>query len=283
MQPLALGAVSTPPSGASRKWGRKRRIKSCIYHVQLIGFLGKDPEKRQVRGKGTNFTVLSVATQQSWEDSNDEWMSKTEWHRVAAFNRLGESIAQSLRKGDHILLDGLLASSKSENENGKSKKGKAAKVTVLGSVRANSVPRLSRAESEVPTQPTGTEARAESFVCPAFRPRKTNLIARPLNCRGYAPPLTLDRQWRFDIGGSPQLMIAPLLLGTCREHVPALLCRPSLSLGVTGVRSCPWESLAIARSATSKCIYCPNYPSRELPLIVNRFLLTTLCFSSHPL
>ena len=41
---------------------------------QLIGFLGKDPEKRQVRGNGANFTVLSVATQQSWKDTNDEWL-----------------------------------------------------------------------------------------------------------------------------------------------------------------------------------------------------------------
>jgi len=53
-----------------------------LNHVQLIGFLGKDPEKRQVRGNGTNFTVLSVATQQSWKNTDDEWQSKTEWHRV---------------------------------------------------------------------------------------------------------------------------------------------------------------------------------------------------------
>jgi len=33
--------------------------------------------------------VLSVATQQSWKDSNDEWQARTEWHRVVAFNRLG--------------------------------------------------------------------------------------------------------------------------------------------------------------------------------------------------
>ena len=26
-----------------------------LNHVQLIGFLGKDPEKRQVRGNGANF------------------------------------------------------------------------------------------------------------------------------------------------------------------------------------------------------------------------------------
>jgi single-strand DNA-binding protein len=137
-----------------------------LNHVQLIGFLGKDPEKRQVRGNGANFTVLSVATQQSWKDSNDEWQSKTEWHRVVAFNRLGESIADTLHKGDHVLVDGLLVSSKYENDNGKSKKAKAAKVSIFWSVRANSVRRLSRAEAEVPTQPNGAEAGPESTEAP---------------------------------------------------------------------------------------------------------------------
>jgi single-strand DNA-binding protein len=137
-----------------------------LNHVQLIGFLGKDPEKRQVRGNGANFAVLSVATQQSWKDSNDEWQSKTEWHRVVAFNRLGESIAESLHKGDHVLVDGLLVSSKFERENDKSKKGKAAKVTFFWSVRANSVRRLSRAEAEVPVTAPSTEAGAEVSDAP---------------------------------------------------------------------------------------------------------------------
>ena len=97
-------------------------MEKQINHVQLIGFLGKDPEKRQVRGNGTNFTVLSVATQQSWKGPNDEWQSKSEWHRVVVFNRLGESVADTLHKGNHILVDGILVSSKYERENGKSKK-----------------------------------------------------------------------------------------------------------------------------------------------------------------
>src|SRR5204863_10109992 len=129
---------------------------------QLIGFLRTDPEKRQVRGNGANFTVLSVATQQSWKDSNDESQARTEWHRVVAFNRLGESIADTLHKGNHVLVDGQLVSSKYERENGKPKKGKAAKVTVFWSVRANSVRRLSRAEAEAPVQAGSTEAGAES-------------------------------------------------------------------------------------------------------------------------
>jgi single-strand DNA-binding protein len=146
--------------------GQKRRNKMYLNHVQLIGFLGKDPEKRQVRGNGANFTVLSVATQQSWKDANDEWQSKTEWHRVVAFNRLGESIAESLHKGDHVLVDGLLVSSKYERENGKSKKAKTTKVAIFWSVRANSVRRLSRAEAEVPTGAPSPEAGAESGDAP---------------------------------------------------------------------------------------------------------------------
>ncbi|HEY0701440.1 MAG TPA: single-stranded DNA-binding protein [Candidatus Acidoferrales bacterium] len=136
-----------------------------LNHVQLIGFLGKDPEKRQVRGNGTNFTVLSVATQQSWKDAKDEWQSKTEWHRVVAFNRLGESIAEALHKGDHVLVDGLLVSSKYERENGKSKKAKATQFNVFWSVRANSVRRLSRAEADASTAPSA-EAGTEGGEAP---------------------------------------------------------------------------------------------------------------------
>ncbi len=157
-----MEAAATRFSVAPRKWGRKRRNKSCINHVQLIGFLGKDPEKRQVRDNGANFTVLSVATQQSWKDSSDEWQAKTEWHRVVAFDRLGESIADILHKGDHVLVDGQLVSSKYERDNGKSKKAKAAQFNVFWSVRANSVRRLSRADAEAPSAAPNNDAAPQS-------------------------------------------------------------------------------------------------------------------------
>jgi hypothetical protein len=79
--PLYVG-IGTLASECNRTspWGTG--LFHIINHVQPIGFLSKDHTKRQVRGSGANFTVLSVATQQSWKDSNDEWQSKTEWHRV---------------------------------------------------------------------------------------------------------------------------------------------------------------------------------------------------------
>jgi len=41
------------------------------------------PDQRQARNNnGSKFTVLSVATQRSWRNADDEWTSKTEWHQI---------------------------------------------------------------------------------------------------------------------------------------------------------------------------------------------------------
>jgi single-strand DNA-binding protein len=53
--------------------------------VTIVGFVGADPEQRQARNNGAKFTVLSVATQRSWKNAQDEWSSKTEWHRVCVY------------------------------------------------------------------------------------------------------------------------------------------------------------------------------------------------------
>ena len=44
--------------------------------VQIIGFIGKDPERRQARANNAAFTVLWVATRRSWKNADDEWASK---------------------------------------------------------------------------------------------------------------------------------------------------------------------------------------------------------------
>jgi len=59
---------------------------SYLNSATIIGFVGADPEQRQARNNnGSKFTVLSVATQRSWKNTDDEWASKTEWHRVCVF------------------------------------------------------------------------------------------------------------------------------------------------------------------------------------------------------
>jgi single-strand DNA-binding protein len=76
--------------------------------VHLIGYLGMSQEHKSVRASDRKYAVLSLATQRSWKGADEEWHSKTEWHRVVAWNGLGEYAATKLRKGDHIYIEGTL-------------------------------------------------------------------------------------------------------------------------------------------------------------------------------
>jgi hypothetical protein len=75
-------------AAASRFWvpqknGAEKGDIFMSYSVTIVGFVGADPEQRQARNNGSKFTVLSIATQRSWKNAEDEWVSKVEWHRVA--------------------------------------------------------------------------------------------------------------------------------------------------------------------------------------------------------
>ena len=93
---------------------------SYLNSVTIVGFVGADPEQRQARNNGSKVTVLSVATQRSWKNAEDEWVSKVEWHRVAIFRpRLADAVLTNIKKGAHlwrahVLVEGSLVSSTCE-------------------------------------------------------------------------------------------------------------------------------------------------------------------------
>ncbi|MGA8678191.1 MAG: single-stranded DNA-binding protein [Candidatus Acidiferrales bacterium] len=132
--------------------------------VTLVGFVGADPEQRPAKGNGTKFTVLSVATQRSWKNTEDEWVSKTEWHRVAIFRtRLAQYVLDNLRKGSHVLVEGSLISSMYEHP-GKGKKAATTKITSW-SIRADAVRRLDRGEPEpeaITSRPAASDEAPET-------------------------------------------------------------------------------------------------------------------------
>ena len=116
--------------------------------VTIVGFVGADPEQRQARSNGAKFTVLSVATRRSWKNAQDEWSSKTEWHRISIFRpRLAEYVLQSVQKGSHVLIEGSLTSSTFERASGKGKKAPAEKI-ISWFIRADVVRKLDRGEPE---------------------------------------------------------------------------------------------------------------------------------------
>lgn len=88
-----------------------------VNKVIILGNLGKDPEIRAYQG-GSSAT-LSIATSESWKDkATGEKQEKTEWHQVVFFNRLAEVVAQYVRKGSKLYVEGRLETKKWTDKQG---------------------------------------------------------------------------------------------------------------------------------------------------------------------
>lgn len=89
-----------------------------INKVILVGNLGSDPETRYLPN-GSPVVSFSVATSDTWKDKQTgEKHERTEWHRVVAFNRLGEIAAEYIRKGSKVYLEGSLRTRKWQDQQG---------------------------------------------------------------------------------------------------------------------------------------------------------------------
>ncbi len=89
-----------------------------INKVIIVGNLGGDPETRYMPS-GSAVTNLTVATNESWKDKQTgEQKDRTEWHKVAMFNRLAEVAAEYLRKGSQVYIEGKLRTRKWQDKSG---------------------------------------------------------------------------------------------------------------------------------------------------------------------
>ncbi|MBV8359978.1 MAG: single-stranded DNA-binding protein [Deltaproteobacteria bacterium] len=81
-------------------------MSGCINKIMLLGYLGADPQIREVSsGKVASF---SLATSDSWTDKEGERQEKTQWHRVIAYNGLAEIAERFLKKRSRVYLEGQL-------------------------------------------------------------------------------------------------------------------------------------------------------------------------------
>lgn len=87
----------------------------ALNRVQLIGRLGKDPESR-FTPTGKKVTHFSIAISNRWRDREGEMRESTEWVNVEAWERLGETCQQYLKKGSLVYVDGRLKTDKVENQ-----------------------------------------------------------------------------------------------------------------------------------------------------------------------
>lgn len=89
-----------------------------INKVILVGNVGGDPETRYMPS-GSAVTNITIATNETWKDKQTgEKKERTEWHRVALFNRLAEVAAEYLRKGSQVYIEGKLRTRKWQGKDG---------------------------------------------------------------------------------------------------------------------------------------------------------------------
>ena len=89
-----------------------------VNKVILIGHLGGDPEVRYTP-TGSAICNVTVATNESWRDKQSgETQERTEWHKVAMFNRLAEVTGEYLKKGAKVYIEGSLRTRKWQDKSG---------------------------------------------------------------------------------------------------------------------------------------------------------------------
>jgi single-strand DNA-binding protein len=108
---------------------------ASVNKVILIGNLGRDPEVRYTPS-GTAVANFSLATTDNWTNKDGEKQSRTEWHRIEAWGRLGEICGEYLSKGRQVYIEGSLQTDEWEDQEGNKRqttKIRAWKMQMLGS------------------------------------------------------------------------------------------------------------------------------------------------------
>ena len=92
-------------------------MNSLRNRVQLIGNLGMDPEVKSLTS-GKKMVKFSVATSESYKNSEGEKVTDTQWHNIVAWDGVGSIAEKFLKKGSQVALDGKLNHRTYDDANG---------------------------------------------------------------------------------------------------------------------------------------------------------------------
>ena len=85
--------------------------------VMIIGDLGRDPEMRYTPS-GRPVTTFNISATRSWNSSDGERHSETEWFNIVAWGSLAEICKTNLVKDQQVYIEGRLQTRVWEDPNG---------------------------------------------------------------------------------------------------------------------------------------------------------------------
>ncbi len=90
----------------------------ALCKVMIIGNLGSDPEMRYTPS-GRAVTQFNVAVNQSTKNQQTgEWVEETDWFRVTIWGDRAERMAESLKKGNKVFVEGRFRTREFEGRDG---------------------------------------------------------------------------------------------------------------------------------------------------------------------
>ena len=85
--------------------------------VMLIGNLTRDPELRSLPS-GIKVCSFSLATNRVWKDKNGARQESADYHNVVVFVRQAETVAQYMKKGSSMLVEGRMQTRSWDDKDG---------------------------------------------------------------------------------------------------------------------------------------------------------------------
>ena len=71
----------------------------------IIGNLTRDPEIKAIPS-GIKVCSFSVATNRVWKDKDGNKQESADYHNIVVFGRQAETVAQYMRKGSQVMIEG---------------------------------------------------------------------------------------------------------------------------------------------------------------------------------
>ena len=87
----------------------------ALTRVQLIGYLGRDPESKYTP-TGKRVTDFPIAVTNRWKSESGEPREHTEWMNIEAWGRLAETCHEYLGKGSLVYIEGRMKTDRYEDQ-----------------------------------------------------------------------------------------------------------------------------------------------------------------------
>ena len=154
----------------------------ALCKVMIIGNLGSDPEMRYTPSNRA-VTQFNVAVNQSTKNQQTgEWIEETDWFRVSVWGDRAERMAESLRKGNKVFVEGRFKTREFEGRDGQ--KRTSLEITADSIVNLEKRVRDDEARSAGPPAAARPAARSPAAVVARVARRP----ARPAATSADPPP-----------------------------------------------------------------------------------------------